>query len=305
MNHFFTLFFRQLEPKATPSIASNAGISGIGRLVVASHSRGRLVCSNDDTLTALDSDAPLTVFPYLGEKTDDHSLQEGIFCFEITVVSIGGIAIAGYELSYVLRRTSRGAEASVCVSLADLAQPGDIFRFIFDVSAGKLSVIHKNNQSDETRTIVVHCKQEVGVRSFCPFVTFQSPFSFRFNLGHRPFSSAFIESQVPGLHSFAHHIRKAKEKSVVKTTALFGRYAVFVHFRTTTKGSLSIRFGVLNTLSGSEHVKIFAPTKGHEWTFAVDSQFPTLFLDGVLLTSGRWCVQGAALLRIVPLTLTM
>ena len=265
-----------------------------------------MVCSNDDTLTALDSDAPLTVFPYLGEKTDDHSLQEGIFCFEITVVSIGGIAIAGYELSYVLRRTSRGAEASACVSLADLAQPGDTFRFIFDVSAGKLNVIHKNNQSDETRTIVVHCKHEVGVRSFCPFVTFQSPFSLRFNLGHRPFSSAFIESQVPGLHSFAHHIRKAKEKSVVKTTALFGRYVfVFIYLRTTTKGSFSIRFGVLNTLSGSEHVKIFAPTKGHEWTFAVDSQFPTIFLDGVLLTSGRWCVQRAAFLRTASPTLTM
>jgi hypothetical protein len=95
---FFYAFFGQLEPKAIPSIASNAAISGIGRLVVASHSRGRLVCSNDDTLTALDSDALLTVFPYLGEKTDDHSLQEGMFCFEIADVSIGGIAVAGSEL---------------------------------------------------------------------------------------------------------------------------------------------------------------------------------------------------------------
>ncbi len=287
-----SLFSRQIEHKATPSIASNAGISGIGRLIVASHSQGRLVCSIDDTLTAVGTDAPLTVFPYLGEK-DDHSLTQGVYCFEITVVSIGaGVAIAGYELSNVLRRISRGQGASACVSLSDNAQPGDIFRFIFDVSEGKLVVLHKKTQSDETNTIVVHCKQESGVRSFCPFVTFQSPFSLRLNLGHRPFSSAFIENQVPGLHSFAFHIRKAKEKSVVQTADVFKRCR-FCNRGIPFTGSLSIRFGVLNTLSGMESVKISPRTNGHEWTFSVDSGFPTVFLDGILLTAGRWCACDA------------
>ncbi len=135
-----------------------------------------------------------------------------MFCFEIAVVSIGGIAVAGSELSFVLPRTSRGAEASACVSLAD--QPGNIFRFIFDVSAGKLNVIHKNNQNDETRTIVVHCKHKAGVRSFCPFVTFQSPFSLRFNLSHRPCSSAFIESQVPDCIRLLITFEKPRKRAV-------------------------------------------------------------------------------------------
>lgn len=249
-----------------------------------------MVISIDDTINADGTNAPLTVYPYFGEK-DEHSLTQGVYCFEITVVSIGvGSAIAGFELSNVLRRVARGLGASASVSLSDDARPGDIFRFIFDVSAGKLTVHHRKIQSEETNTMVVYCKKETGARSFCPFVTFQSSFSLRFNLGHRPFSSAFIESQVPGLHSCAFHIRKAKEKCVVHTSDAFKRCVVLSQCAHQSPLDLlcSIRFGVLNVLSGAEGVKISPQSNGYQWTFVAQSKFPTVFLDGVLLTAGRW-----------------
>ena len=69
--------------------------------------------------------------------------------------------------------------------------------------------------------------------------------------------------------------------------------AVFCERGTHFTGSLSLRFGVLNTLSGMENVKISPRTNGHEWTFYVDEGFPTVFLDGILLTAGRWCASDA------------
>jgi len=49
------------------------------------------------------------------------------------------------------------------------------------------------------------------------------------------------------------------------------------------------RFGVLNPISAAEEVIIAPRVRGHEWTFTCKSAFPTIILDGVLLTSGRWC----------------
>jgi hypothetical protein len=46
---------------------------------------------------------------------------------------------------------------------------------------------------------------------------------------------------------------------------------------------------VLNPISAAEEVVIAPRMRGHEWTFTCNSAFPTVILDGVLLTSGRWC----------------
>jgi hypothetical protein len=196
------------------------GILGNGRLVVSSHSHGRLVCSNDNTLSAVDTQAVLTVFP------NDVKLTQGIWCFEITVVATGdGVACAGFDFSDELTLSSRRNKAAVCFQISDFAQPADVFRFVLDISTLTMTVLLKKLSGDETKTFDLTCAA-AGSRALCPFVSFQQPFKLRLNLGHQPFSSAFIRHspQVPSMHSVAHFIRTSVEKDFVRSCAPFGRY---------------------------------------------------------------------------------
>lgn len=196
------------------------GILGNGRLVVASHSRGRLVCSNDNTLSAVDTQSVLTVFPH------DVKLTQGIWCFEITVVATGGgVACAGFNFFDELSLSARETKAAVCLVISDVAQPADVFRFILDISTLTMTVLHKKLSGDETKTYSLTC-EATGSRALCPFVSFQRPFKLRFNLGHQPFSSAFIRHSPhvpPTIHSVAHCIRTSIERDFVRSCAPFGR----------------------------------------------------------------------------------
>ena len=199
------------------------GIIGNGRLVVSAHSLGRLVCSNDNTLSVVDTKAVLTVFP------NDVKLTQGICCFEITVVATGGSARAGFGFYDELSFSSRENDAAFYVPISDLAQPADIFRFTLDISTLTMTVLHKKMSNDETKTFVVS-NSAVGTRALCPFVSFQQPFKLRLNLGHQPFSTAFIchTPQSPSVHSVAHFIRTSVEKDFVRSCAPFGRYTILI-----------------------------------------------------------------------------
>jgi hypothetical protein len=271
------------------------GIIGNGRLVVSAHSLGRLVCSNDNTLSVVDTKTVLTVFP------NDVKLTQGMWCFEITVVSTGGSARAGFGFFDELSLSSRENDASFYLPVSDLAQPADIFRFTLDISTLTMTVVHKKLSDDETKTYAVS-RSAFGTRALCPFVSFQQPFKLRFNLGHQPFSTAFIchIPHSPPVHSVAHFIRTSVEKDFVRSCAPFGRYTfpqtltcrIPIDFFSYSEFTLLfvVRFGVLNPISAAEHVAIAPRTRGHEWTFTCkEGAFPTVILDGVLLTSGRWC----------------
>jgi hypothetical protein len=199
------------------------GILGNGRLVVASHSRGRLVCSNDNTLSAFDTQAVLTVFPH------EVMLTQGIWCFEVTVVATdGGVACAGFDYSEQISHSTTGtnANAALSMTISDVSQPADVFRFILNISTSTMTVLHKKPSSDETHSFVFTCAT-AGSRPLCPFVAFQHPFKLRFNLGHQPFSSVFIGSNplAPSMHSIAHFIRTSIERDFVRSCAPFGRYS--------------------------------------------------------------------------------
>jgi hypothetical protein len=294
-------FFSHLH---TPNIQS------IGQIVVistpaslASGQSSRVNISNDFCIST-DSAHMLTVAPR-GVKLEQ--CDGGLWCFELTVISAGkcfvGFTDAKQSQAAQCLPTnvsSRLQSPMVCgVSGAktlsfEHAAKGDVVRFFVDLNGNQLNISYRHYHCGSASGKDPVAESSEPVQAFCstdfapncalfPFVTFDKSFKFRLNFGGLPFCSQ-LGNMPPRAHSLSHWIRTQQERQYVRNRFALGGYGNLSNF----SGRFHLEIAKLDNL-GPYHWEMKMATKenqrGHtQW----EAAFPTVFVDGVLLTQGKW-----------------
>lgn len=278
-------FFSHLH---TPNIQS------IGQIVViatpsslASGQSSRVNVSNDCCIST-DSAHILTVAPR-GVKL--RHAEGGIWCFEIMVVTSGNcmVGFSDVDHSSTVSRVHSPMQCGVPgarVIPLPAADKGDVLRFYIDMKQRDITVTYvhykcQNNTWNKEPIQAFASGEFILYSALFPFVSFDRTFKFRWNLGSLPFCAS-LGNMLPGGHSLSHWIRTRQEREYVRN-----RYAL---------GG----FGNLANLSGRYHLEIVKLDREHQWEMRIASSdnrkgstvweaaFPTVFVDGVLLTQGKW-----------------
>jgi hypothetical protein len=278
-------FFSHLH---TPNIQS------IGQIVVistpssvASGQSSRVHISNDSCIST-DSTQLLTVAPR-GVKLS-HS-EGGVWCFEVMVIT-AGTCLIGFTDADQVSNQARHPSPIVCgvsnarvVPFSKLGK-GDVIRFHIDMYDSKIAITYchyncRDHLWSEVPIPAFTTADFVSCSALFPFVSFDKTFKFRLNLGNLPFCSA-LGNMPAGGHSLSHWIRTRQEREYVRNRHSLGGY------------------GNLSNVSGRFHLEIVKLEQDHQWEMRMASKenkmgstmwetaFPTVFVDGVLLTQGKW-----------------
>lgn len=299
-------FYSRIHIPSIPSIGKWIIIDGDSSQTC----RARLTMSTDCKLSAQGLDdgvSTVTISPRaVTFKPEDNCT----WCFELTVFKPGELSL-GFASSthpHVVNTNSRKM-----LSLSS-AVSGAVIRAVVDMSNGAISCWQRNpfDDNDNISEVRLASSYELDFSGgIYPYITMNSTVLVQLNDGSIPFSSYF-GSMPTGCHSLSHWIRREQEKNYVcyrHSLGTFGRISFMSGGQelevvkrsdwspngtnvpsSPSKKSSAIKEESHESTNESQVWELMPPKDRYKSAKLTkyESSFPTIFLDGVLLTQGQW-----------------
>lgn len=300
-------FYSRSHAPSIPSIGKWIVIGG----ETGEAARARLNMSADCKMSVkgiVDANGLVTISPRaVSFKREE---KENLWCFEISVISNGqlfiGFASASHQhlpISCVSRSFSTVAAGSVVRIIVNMFA-GTVAYWVRNSATIQAGSDNWNEGSSPTELITTSTLDFTG--GIYPFIRTNASALFQLNDGGMPFSSLFGNMPI-GCHSLFHWIRREQERNYVchrESLGTFGRISfmsggqqleVVKRSHGAVSGSSSTASPGKNSISSDtaddDHVwELMPPKDVHKASKKSEyrSSFPTIFLDGVLLTQGQW-----------------